>query len=279
MTAHIRLMTAADLPPGLRLSRQAGWNQIEADWQRFLDLQPDGCFVAEWDGTVVGTTVTSIFGPVAWVAMVLVEESLRGRGIGKALLNHALSFLDRRQVPTIRLDATPLGRPLYERLGFTEQFQLARYEGTLSPTPAAAEVQSAAPDQWAALAALDEAVTRTDRRRVLFRLFAEQPESVRLVRNGNRLDGFLAARPGRRAVQIGPCIASPQAGSLLFADAWQCFAGQLVFLDIPVANEAATRLAEAQGLTVQRHLTRMCRGAPLCERIEWLWAGSGPEKG
>jgi GNAT superfamily N-acetyltransferase len=279
MTARIRLMTAADLPVGLRLSRQAEWNQIEADWQRFLDLQPDGCFVAEWDGSVVGTTVTSIFGPVAWVAMVLVEESLRCRGIGKALLNHALEFLDQRRIPTIRLDATPLGRPLYEQLGFMEQFQVARYEGTLSPSPDAVEVQSAAPDQWEALAALDEAVTRTDRRRVLLRLFAEQPGSVRLIRNGDRLDGFLTARPGRRAVQIGPCIASPQAGSLLFADAWQCFAGQHVFLDIPVANVAATRLAEVQGLTVQRRLTRMCRGAPVCERIEGLWAGSGPEKG
>jgi GNAT superfamily N-acetyltransferase len=279
MNAHIRLMTAADLPFGLRLGRLAGWNQIEADWQRFLDLQPDGCFVAERDGNAVGTTVTSIFGPVAWVAMVLVEESLRGRGIGKALLNHALDNLDQRQVPTIRLDATPLGRPLYERLGFAEQFQLARYEGMVSPTADAVEVQAAAPDQWEALAAMDAAVTRTDRRRVLLRLFAEQPESVRLVRNGGRLEGFLAARPGRRAVQIGPCIASPQAGALLFADAWQCFARQHVFLDIPVANVAATRLADAQGLAVQRHLTRMCRGAPLCERIEGIWASSGPEKG
>jgi GNAT superfamily N-acetyltransferase len=276
---HIRPMTVADRLAGLRLSRQAGWNQIEADWQRFLDLQPDGCFAAEWNGDIVGTTVTSIFGSVAWVAMVLVEESVRGRGIGKALLNHALNFLDRRQVPTVRLDATPLGLPLYERLGFVEQFRLARYAGMLSPASEGAETDAAAPNQWEALAALDEQVTRTDRRRVLLRLFAEQPGSVRMVRNGEGFDGFLAARPGCRAVQVGPCIASPQAGPLLLADAWRRYADRHVFLDIPVANVAATRLAEAQGLTVQRHLTRMFRGAPVSERIEWLWTGSGPEKG
>src|SRR6266851_2805185 len=105
---HIRLMTVTDLPLGLRLSSQAGWNQTEADWRRFLDLQPDGCFVAEWDGTPVGTTTTSIFGSVAWIAMVLVDESVRGRGIGTALMRHALDFLDRCGIPTIRLDATPL---------------------------------------------------------------------------------------------------------------------------------------------------------------------------
>jgi predicted N-acetyltransferase YhbS len=276
---HIRPMTAADLPAGLRLSRQAGWNQLKADWQRFLDLQPDGCFVAERRGIVVGTTVTSIFGSVAWVALVLVEEFLRGRGMGTALLRHTLDFLDRSQVPTVRLDATPLGRPLYEQLGFAEQFQLARYFGTLPPATPGAEAAVATPEQWDELARLDEQVTRTDRRRVLLRLFAEQPGSIRVVRGGQRIDGFLTARPGRRAVQIGPCIASPQAGCSLLADAWRRFAGQTVFLDIPMANTKATRFAESQGLTVQRHLTRMCRGVPVLEDVNWLWTGTGPEKG
>jgi GNAT superfamily N-acetyltransferase len=277
----IRLMTPADLLMGLRLGHQAGWNQTDADWRRFLDLQPDGCFVAEWDGVPAGTTTTSIFGPVAWIAMVLVDEVLRGRGIATALLDRALEFLDRRGVPSIRLDATPLGRPLYERLGFAEQFRLARYEGTLPATlaPDAQSVAVVAAEEWPALAALDEGVTAADRRRLLLRLFAEHPDSVRVVRHGDRLDGFLAARPGRRAVQLGPCIASREAGALLFADGWRRYAGQRVYLDVPVANAAATRMAAAQGLTVQRHLTRMCRGTPSCERGEWLWASAGPEKG
>ncbi len=47
---RVRPMSAADVPLGLRLRGQAGWNQTEADWRRFLGLQPDGCFVAELDG-------------------------------------------------------------------------------------------------------------------------------------------------------------------------------------------------------------------------------------
>ncbi len=39
------------------------------------------------------------------------------------------------------------------------------------------------------------------------------------------------------------------------------------------------RRAEAQHLTVQRHLLRMCRGELVQERVEGLWASSGPEKG
>src|SRR6516162_4176250 len=110
---HIRPMTAADLPLGLRLSQQAGWNQTTADWRRFLDLQPTGCFIAEWDATPAATLTTCIFGSVAWIAMVLVEESLRRRGLGQALLHHALSFLEQEGARSVRLDATALGRPLY----------------------------------------------------------------------------------------------------------------------------------------------------------------------
>src|SRR5438105_11990396 len=130
---RIRRMTAADVPLGMRLKEQAGWNQTEADWQRCLDLQPDGCFVAEWNDTPVGTTTTCVFGNVAWIAMVLVDANHRGKGIGKALMNHALEYLDSAGVASIRLDATPLGQPLYEKLGFRVQFPLARFEGVLPP--------------------------------------------------------------------------------------------------------------------------------------------------
>jgi GNAT superfamily N-acetyltransferase len=272
-------MTAADLSLGMHLTQQAGWNQTAADWQRFLDLQPDGCFVGDWDGTAVATTVNSIFDSVAWIALVLVEKSVRGRGIGTAMLHHSLEYLDRRRIATVRLDATPLGQPLYERVGFVTQYRLARYEGTLPPAPENTGVENAGAEQWEALSTLDEAVTRTNRRFVLLRLFAEQASSTRLVRDGSQPAGYFSTRPGSRAVHLGPCSTAAAVGPLLLADAWHRFAGQRVFLDVPVDNLAATRMAEVQGLTVQRYFTRMCRGVPVYEDLERLWASSGPEKG
>ena len=88
----IRLMTAADVPPAMVLKAEAGWNQAEADWLRFLDMQPDGCFVAELNGEPVGTAVTCVFGDVAWVAMVLVAKRVRGVGIGTALVYFMTDF-------------------------------------------------------------------------------------------------------------------------------------------------------------------------------------------
>ena len=54
----IRAMTAADIPAAMRLREIAGWNQNEADWHRFLEIEPEGCFVACRLERVVGTVTT-----------------------------------------------------------------------------------------------------------------------------------------------------------------------------------------------------------------------------
>jgi GNAT superfamily N-acetyltransferase len=272
-------MTATDLAFGMRLKQQAGWNQTEADWRRALDLEPDGCFVAELDGRPVGTTTTCIFGPVAWVALVLVDATVRGRGIGTALMRHALAFLDERGVRSVRLDATPLGRPIYEKLGFVPQFELARYDGVLPSCGGARWVRPAGRNDLDRLLSLDRDVTGTDRHKLLLDLFTARFADLRVTNVPTRELGFITARPGEKAVQIGPCIAHPDTGHFLLKDAWGRYAGQRVFIDIPTAHTTAVELAEAQGLARQRHLLRMCRGEWVQERIEWLWASSGPEKG
>ena len=68
----LRPMTAADVEAGMRLKAAAGWNQVEADWRRFLALGGDGCFVAVWQGQVVGSVTTCQFGSIGWVTTLLV---------------------------------------------------------------------------------------------------------------------------------------------------------------------------------------------------------------
>jgi GNAT superfamily N-acetyltransferase len=276
---HVRPMTRADVPLGMRLKAQAGWNQLEADWLRFLDLQPDGAFVAELDGTPAGTAATCRFGSVAWVAMVLVEQGRRNRGIGRALMEYALEFLDRAGVCTTRLDATPLGLPLYEKLGFVAEYTLTRFEG---PSPSVAVPPGVSPmsrKHLDGVLRLDRAVTGTDRARMILRLFDETPDEARVVEAQAGIDGYLLARPGTRAWQVGPCVARGGAGPLLLADAWQRHAGQMIFVDVPDANAPAHTLCRTAGLISQRSLTRMVRGEHIEERVADLWASSGPEKG
>jgi GNAT superfamily N-acetyltransferase len=309
----IRQMTTDDIPTGMGLKSQAGWNQTPADWRRFLSLDPEGCFVAEWEGRSVGTTTTCVFDAVGWIAMVLVDTGHRHRGIGTRLVQHAIAHLERRGVDAIRLDATPLGRPIYEQLGFVAQYDLYRWQGAMESRAvqaAAGEVQITAtaagksdgsladgtlfrgakddhavptvfsPDRLDAVCALDRRVTHVDRRRLLARLVQEQPRTAAIITDGEHVAGYAMVRPGSRARQIGPAASlTPESGVQLADWTLACCAGDDVFVDIPADNQPATQWVRSKGLSQQRVLTRMCRGQTVCEDVTRLWASSGPEKG
>ena len=297
----IRQMTIDDLPLGLGLSRQARWNQTESDWQRFISMEPEGCFVAELNGSSVGTTTTCVFGhQVAWIAMVLVDKSVRGRGIGTGLLKHALNYLKERKVGTIRLDATPAGRPIYEKLGFAPEYELARFEGIASENPCGEAVPALRPagvppaaknkgkmpspqkstaNAFSGIIDFDRRMTGTDRAKMLGRLFEESPENLRIAGQSNQLEGFITMRPGANAIQIGPCIAVGSAGTSLLCDALNRCAGRPVFVDVPLDNAPAVKIAESSGLRVQRCFTRMCLGERINDNVQAIWSSSGPEKG
>jgi len=272
-------MTVADLSLGATLTRQAGWNQIESDWRRFMRMQPQGCFVAELDGVPAATTVTCIFGPVAWIAMVLVEISARRKGVATALLKHALGFLDSQGVRTVRLDATAAGRPVYEKLGFTAEYALTRYEGIAPAMEAQPDVAAADASLLPEIVALDRRATGTHREKMLLRLFEESPEAVRVLRRGGRVEGFVTTRCGANASLIGPCIAVGDAGRSLLRDALGRCSGGPVFVDVPRDNAGALAVVEASGLKPQRHFTRMYRGERIVDSPPSIWASSGPEKG
>lgn len=277
---RLRTMNSGDLPFGVRLKDLAGWNQTEADWRRFLALAPDGCCVAECDGQPVGTAVACVFGRVGWIAMVLVDPAYRRRGIGRRLVEHAIEHLERRSVRSIRLDATPLGRPVYEKLGFQSEYELARWEGVAPARLPQHGAALAEAGQLEAIARFDVQLTGTPRRLLLDHLFHQQPGAMQVAIGPEGVLGYAAWREGSLAAFIGPAMAIvPEVGQNLVDSVLGACAGRRVFVDVPCDNEPASCWAKASGFSVQRRLTRMVRGEPVRDRPDCLWASSGPENG
>src|SRR5436190_7584909 len=132
MPLEIDRLGPSDLEEALRLSTQAGWNQVAADWQRLFDLSPEGCLAGRQDGQLVATATVASFGSAAhWIGMVLVDEAMRGRGVGSAMLAKVLDLARSRGGEAIGLDATDLGRPVYLKLGFTDVAPIDRWCGEL----------------------------------------------------------------------------------------------------------------------------------------------------
>lgn len=276
----IRPLTTDDLPWWLQLTSENGWNQTRADLERFLALEPAGCAVAEWASDRVATAAAFAFGHVGWIAMILVTRNARRRGLGTVVTRHAIAYLQSRGVRCIRLDATPLGRPVYEKLGFLPQYELCRFRGIARGGKPDPRVTPLHPADLPRVFRFDRQVTGTDRARLLGRLYEESPSDFHIVRRADTITGYLASRAGASGRQIGPGIAVKRwAGEALLANEIARHAGQPIVVDIPHQNRTATAWAAGRGLACERRLIRMFRGAALADQPSAIWASSGPEKG
>lgn len=282
----LRLMTCDDIPLGMELKTYAGWNQTEADWRRFLQLAPQGCFVAEWKGRGVGTAVAVAFeGKVGWLAMVLVHPEFRRRGIGTRLLQRGIEHLEQSGVAGIKLDATPLGKKVYDRLGFVEEYPVERWQGWGRPWSrpgGSAGIRSLREEDLPAVLAFDRPCYGVDRGRLLDSIYRDCPQHAYLCdAGGGSLRGYALVRAGTQAWHLAPAVAAaPEAAEGLLRTVLNSLADQPVFWDLVAPNPWSAELAKRYGFTRQRSFTRMVRGAnPFPGRPEWVYATSGPELG
>jgi GNAT superfamily N-acetyltransferase len=121
----IRVLTPADVPAALHLSNESGWNQREQDWRAAVGMTPGASFCATADGAVVGTCIGIAYGTFSWIAMMLVDPAFQRRGLGAGLLLRTIDALPPDQ--PIGLDATAVGRLLYEQHGFHDACSLTRW--------------------------------------------------------------------------------------------------------------------------------------------------------
>jgi ribosomal protein S18 acetylase RimI-like enzyme len=259
MAFHVRVMRIEDVPQAVRLKDLAGWNQTAADWQRFLSADTEGSFVAELDGQVIGTSATITYEErLAWIGMVVVDPQHRARGIGKALLGKAIHYLDSKRIPCVKLDATPQGKPLYEKFGFVSEFEIERWMLARMADP-----KSALPDsiEIDGVLQLDREIFGVDRGGLLRTVQDAHPEFTLLARRPGGIAGYAFARRGSRADHLGPWMADSERVAAQLLDTFLERAGDRVFVDCVVQNPFALPLVRARGFEFSRPLTRMFRGS------------------
>jgi GNAT superfamily N-acetyltransferase len=281
MQTEVRLLGESDLPAALRLKELAEWNQTEDDWRRLLSLEPNGCFCATIDGEVVGTTTTTTYGSeLAWIGMVLVDPNRRKLGIGTRLMCAAVDYLSGLGVSTIKLDATPAGLPLYERLGFKEESLVERWQGIASQSGVTCSTLDSEARNEALV--IDRDAFGADRSKLIELLIEDSclPPLKATAADG-LLSGFALAREGSNAVYLGPLVANGAGAATSLLDGLLSFlAGKRVYIDLNTNFVESRKILSERGLVKQRDLVRMSYGkerrvgtSPL------VFAIAGPETG
>jgi predicted N-acetyltransferase YhbS len=262
-TELIRPMTPADVAPASEVLLRGDFGDRRGFFEWSLSQPTVTSFVADADGRIVATGVASVHGRGGWVGVIFVEPSRRGGGLGRRITQTVVDHLEANGVRSIVLIASPMGRPLYERLGFRVFERQVRFTiDGLPPESAPVDpgIRAFAPTDLEAVLRLDREATGEDRSAVIRELVAPDTSIVAIGADG-AVRGYLARSPWR-----GGAVIAPDPGDALrllerrrFATGVSGMAGAGV-LSSNAAGRAALRQA---GWTEELGGVRMLRGDPL----------------
>ena len=204
MFRQIMPLTLDDLPACLALAQDREWLPEDHKW-RLLFAVGTVYGLRDEDGELAGTAILTRYGTgLAAVSMVLVAARYGGRGLGRRLMNHALAEAGDA---IVFLNATELGRPLYEKLGFVSAGTTYTHVGDFAAPVSRAGSRRARPADLNAIRELDAQANGASRARLMERLpaFTEQ---LRVVEREGLITGYAGAWRNVDNVIIGPVIAS-----------------------------------------------------------------------
>lgn len=224
----------------------------------------------EMDQEIIGLGTSIVFGETAWLAHIIVDSGLRGKGIGTTLVKHLLKQLDDTSVPTCLLVATPDGKTIYQKAGFevVTEYTFLQRKGRWPEQPLSPNIQPYSAEYQSALLSLDKYITGEDRSRLLNEFIS----NTWLYISANGPEGYYLPALGE-----GTIIASnPQSGIELMK-VRNTQADKTV---LPSDNEKGIAFLQDHGFeTLSNHGTRMLRGQPLRWRPENIFSRMGGNYG
>jgi ribosomal protein S18 acetylase RimI-like enzyme len=267
----IRPMSAADPEPAADLLRRGDFGDRLGFFHWAIGRPTIRAFVAEDDGRIIGTGVASAHGHAGWVGVIYVDPAFRGGGLGRRITRTVIDHLEANGVRSMVLIASPMGRPVYEREGFTVLDRQVRFTiDGLSPadTPPDPRLRPFAPRDLAAVLGLDREVTGEDRSGVLRELVEPVSTTVALGTDGG-VRGFLVRAPWRGGAVIAPD--PDDALRLLERRRHSTGVSGKAGAGVLASNEAGRARLRAAGWEEELGGVRMIRGETLDWNPDGIW--------
>lgn len=262
-TFAVRTMRAGELELALEWARQEGWNPGVDDAPAFWEADPSGFLVAAIGEVPVGCISVVRYGEsFAFLGLYMLHPEFRGRGYGKQLWNKGMMLAGNR---TVGLDGVVAQQDYYHKHGFETAYRTVRYGGIPKIPDVGDQATQVAPVTHGKL----EGLVRYDAelfpglRHSFIRAWCGAPERRKsfIVGGGSRVRGYGTIRRCFHGYKIGPLFANkPDVALALLAKLLPEAKGAPVYLDVPVDNLQAVRLAEDCGLSPEFETARMYRG-------------------
>jgi len=283
----IRTWKRVDLAYITESIQREGWGHAKRDVERCWSLEPNGCFVAESDGDLVGHIFSVFFGEIGWIGLLIVNPEKRGIGLGAALMEAAINYLENRGARTIKLEAVTEAARLYRRLGFVDAFDSLRFRGIPQQdgemprkTETVSVMYEADIDE---IAEFDAQYFGSNRLSVLKSLRSDFPQYCFYAKEDERTNGYIMARKTLNGLWLGPWVSiDSQAAELLFGKLLEAIEkdGKDMRLGFPAVNTNAIKLVEKYGFHLVGKSIHMIRGDRKNQGdLACIYGIGGPEKG
>jgi ribosomal protein S18 acetylase RimI-like enzyme len=205
----IRSMNTRDLGFAAECTAKEGWvSEDHTTLEGFFSHDPEGCLIAEVDGRRVGIGVATSYGHCGFVGELIVRPEARGQGVGAALLQHAVVYLQQRGARTIYLDGVVKAVDLYERNGFRKVCRSLRFSGKVEGK-SHAEVHLMQEKDLPIIFDLDRQHFGADRSFFLRRRWTLFPELSKVMVEEGQVKGYILGRRGEGWVAAGPWVVEP----------------------------------------------------------------------
>jgi len=255
----------------MEVAYKEGWNPGLYDGVAFFQSDPEGFFLAEYNGGMTGgISVVRYAGSLAVIGNHFVLPPFRGKGIGRKLWEHALEAAGDR---IIRVNGLPEGKEFYESYGFRSIGNVIRYGGSIfAEGRISDDIYSAHDIDFRRLAAFDAGFFGVSRASFI-RSWIETPAMVCLcLLKEGELRGWGCMRRCRKGWRLGPVFAHSYdfAEELLRHFAMQTIA-ESVYIEVAEANVQAIRLAFAMGMTPWEARLKLYKGEQDTEPIDQIF--------
>ena len=264
-------MLPQDLPIALSVINEEGWGYTPPEIERMLRLEPGGSFLYVTKEPV-GAITTVAHGSIGVIGHLVVSRKVRGRGIGKALLSHAIEYLRARGTDSVVVIATDEGLPLYLKHGFKVEREVLCKHFMIDAAHARMPYSRPTPMRKSdirAVSEIDRELFGEDRTKLMNVLFDECPEACFKLVSGQGLAGFSMGRGTATGFDFGPWVCRPEA----FADAEQLLnatlsaAGQgKIYSGLFAENKAAVAIIDKLPLIRMWSTKLMVLGKSKCYR-------------
>lgn len=152
-----------------------GWGDIRPRFQYFLESDCCKPIKIEENGRPVAVGTTIFHADTVWLACIITHADHRNKGLGSAITRSLIESVDRNRYPTIYLDATEFGYPVYLKHGFEVEGQYVhlRRDEALPETIPSVFIRPFSENFREASYTIDRFVSGEDRRGVMAEFLAD----------------------------------------------------------------------------------------------------------